>query len=315
VEIFSDCAKIFGHEFNPAGQKILLVYDKRGGFGDTLANLPYAAAFAKNFSCRVKIFLPEYLRDFAANLYPATEQTDSVTLDSYATFFLSMYGGIFPFCSVDFRHEQLERMAGKVLGMEILPPKATFAPTEPRICSEPYVCIGVQASKPTKGWLWPRGWEIVVGYLKSLGYRVFCIDRENFQCVDNYAAKIPPNAEDFTGDFPIMHRANMLHRAEFFVGLSSGLAWLANAVNCPVVMICGFSRDWFEFYTPYRVSNRLTCNGCLNDVRVNFLQDVCPRHKGTPRELECQKKISPRQVIDAIERLILDRNLTPPILR
>ena len=35
----------------------------------------------------------------------------------------------------------------------------------------------------------------------------------------------------------------------------------------------------------------------------------------TARELECQKKISQRQVINAIERLIIDKNLTPPILR
>ena len=125
---------------------------------------------------------------------------------------------------------------------------------------------------------------------------------------------MPDNAEDFTGDFSIMERANMLYHAEFFIGLSSGLAWLADAVNCPVVMIAGFSQDWFEFYTPYRVANRLVCNGCFNDVRVSFLT-VCPYQKGTSRELECQKKIYPAQVIDAINRLIVDENLTPPVLR
>ena len=108
----------------------------------------------------------------------------------------------------------------------------------------------------------------------------------------------------------------MLYHAEFFIGLSSGLAWVADAVACPVVMICGFSQDWFEFYTPYRVANRLVCNGCLNDIRVNFIEkNICPYHHGTERELECQKKISPQVVIDAINRLILDNNLTPPILR
>ena len=41
----------------------------------------------------------------------------------------------------------------------------------------PYVCIGVQASMTAKGWLYPHGWDIVVDYLKSLGYRVLCIDK------------------------------------------------------------------------------------------------------------------------------------------
>lgn len=107
----------------------------------------------------------------------------------------------------------------------------------------------------------------------------------------------------------------MLYYAEFFIGLSSGLAWLANVVDCPVVMICGFSKDWHEFHTPYRVMNRLVCNGCLNDLRVDFRKVKCPYHKGTERELECQKKISPRQVINVIDRLIADRNLTPPRLK
>ena len=103
----------------------------------------------------------------------------------------------------------------------------------------------------------------------------------------------------------------MLYHAEFFIGLGSGLSWLAYAVNCPVVMICGFSQDWCEFYTPYRVANRKVCNGCFNDYRVRYLDnEACPYHKNTPRALECQKKISPRMVLNAIERLILDKLVT-----
>ena len=80
-------------------------------------------------------------------------------------------------------------------------------------------------------------------------------------------------------------------------------------------MICGFSQDWAEFYTPYRVANRKVCNGCMNDSRVIFFDKcICPYHENTPRALECQKAISPRMVIEAIERLIIDKNLTPPAL-
>lgn len=106
----------------------------------------------------------------------------------------------------------------------------------------------------------------------------------------------------------------MLYHADFFIGLGSGLAWVADIVNCPVVLIAGFSLDWAEFYTPYRVANRMVCNGCFNDLRVKFIgKSLCPRHGGTPRELECQRRIYPQAVIDAIQRLILDRALIPPI--
>ena len=201
------------------------------------------------------------------------------------------------------------------MGLNILPPKPTFKPTALPVTRDPYVCIAVQSSGTVKGWLYPDGWEIVVEYLKRLGYRVFCIDKDAEQTNLGFTIRKPGGAEDFTGDRPIMERANMLYHAAFFIGLSSGLAWLAETVNCPVVMICGFSKSWSEFYTPYRVANRLVCNGCLNDMRVNFLstKSICPYHKGTPRELECQKKIHPRQVINAINRLIADKNLTPPL--
>lgn len=313
VEIFSG-AKIFDHTLNLRGKKILLAFDKNGGLGDTLALLPYAAEFAEKFSCRVMISLPEFLRELAANLYPTLPQIES-SPEIYATYFPMMNFGDFPTVPADIRSAPLNRMAGAILGLKTLPPKPTFTPTEPKIFSEPYVCIGVQASTPIKGWHWRRGWEIVVDYLNRLGYKVFCIDRENFQSDGKYSAEIPPNAENLTGDFTIVQRANILYHAEFFIGLSSGLAWLADVVGCPVVMICGFSDDWHEFHTPYRVANRLVCNGCYSDLRVRAFDNFCPYHRNSSRELECQRKISPRQVINAIEQLIIDRNLTPPVLR
>ena len=312
VEIFLDGRKIFSHVLNLDGQTVHLLFDRRSGLGDILAFLPFAQEFAKIYNCRVVISLPEYLRGLAENFYPAIEQVESPPPETYATYYPLINFGDFPIVPADVRNAPLSHMAGAILGISALPPKPTFKPTAPPITREPYVCIAVQASNPTKGWHYPGGWKIVVDYMKRLGYRVFCIDKKNFLSEGNYFSAMPTNAENFTGDFPIIERANMLHYAEFFIGLSSGLAWLADAVNCPVVMICGFSHDWHEFCTPYRVANRLVCNGCYNDLRVRAFDNFCPYQRGTSRELECQKKISPRQVINAIERLIIDRHLTPP---
>ena len=307
VEVFRDGRKIFSHVCNLSGRTVRVVFDAGAGLGDTLANLPFAPELGKRFNCRVVISLPAYLRELAANFYPTLEQVTTAPAETYATYYPVMNYGDFPTVPVDTRSSPLNRMAGVILGLNTLAPKPIFKPTAPPVTREPYVCIAVQASTPKKGWHWPRGWEIVVRYLKGLGLRVFCIDRKNFQRDGDYTAQLPADAEDFTGDRPILERANMLYHAKFFIGLGSGLAWLADAVNCPVVMIGGFSQDWCEFYTPYRVANRLVCNGCFNDLRVSWLKEHCPYHKGTPREFECQKKISPRQVLDAIERLIVDK--------
>ena len=314
VEIFRDGEKIFSHTFNPEGYSVLFLLRDYAPLGDTLALFPTVEEFRRQFNCEVCVIVPEYLKEITANLYPEIKQVDCMSFEHYAIFFLVTFMGDLPYVSVDCRNDSMERSASRVIEVNNLPAKPIFKPTASRICAEPYVCIGVQTSTPTKCWLYPGGWEIVVDYLKSLGYRVFCIDKEKFQREGYYSVAMPQNAEDLTGDFSIMERANMLYHAEFFIGLSSGLAWVANAVDCPVVMISGFSKNWHEFYTPYRVINRLVCNGCFNDVRVAFMNG-CPYHKGTARELECQKKISPRQVITAIERLIIDKNLVPPIFQ
>ena len=192
-----------------------------------------------------------------------------------------------------------------ILGLKNIPQLPTFTPTKSREIAEPYVCIAVQASGTRKGWHYPKGWDIIVDYLKNLGYRVLCIDKNKIETLEGYTCKKPDAAEDFTGDIPLIERANMLYYAEFFIGLSSGLSWLAHSVGCKVVMIGGFSQGWNEFYTPYRVINKFVCNGCYNDIAApTFKKKICWQYAGTERELECQKKISPRQVISAIERLI-----------
>lgn len=313
VEVFGGDVKIFDHVLNLENQPVTVVV-RLNGLGDVISILPAVAEFQKRHRCKLSILIPKYLREFAAQLYPEMNFVDAVNFESYATYFPTMCIGDYPSVPVDIRNMPMKFVTGRILGLSGQMPEPTFKPTLPPVTSDPYVCIAVQASNARKCWLYPGGWNIVVDYLKRLGYRVFCIDKNAVETSDGLTIQKPAGAEDFTGDFSILHRANMLYHAKFFIGLSSGLAWVADAVNCPVVMICGFSQDWFEFDTPYRVANRNVCNGCLSDVRVNFMGNICPNHGGTFRELECQKKISPRQVLNAIERLIVDRNLIPPIL-
>ena len=58
---------------------------------------------------------------------------------------------------------------------------------------------------------------------------------------------IPNGAEDETGDQPLTERARWLKHADFFIGLSSGLSWLAWAAGTPVVIISGFTHPLNEF--------------------------------------------------------------------
>jgi autotransporter strand-loop-strand O-heptosyltransferase len=152
----------------------------------------------------------------------------------------------------------------------------------------------------------PNGWREIVAFLKRPGYRVICIDQKPTHGTGLIWNHIANGAEDQTGNRLLSERARWLKHAEFFVGLSSGLSWLAWATGTPVVMISGFAHPTNEFETPYRVINYHACNSCWNDVRVRFdHQDYlwCPRHKGTPRQFECTGLITVEQVKATIKRI------------
>jgi autotransporter strand-loop-strand O-heptosyltransferase len=114
---------------------------------------------------------------------------------------------------------------------------------------------------------------------------------------------MPKGCVDKTGNLSFEERMSQIKGAEFFIGLSSGLSWLAWGVNVPVVLISGFTAKWNEFYTPYRVMNETVCNSCWNDVSCPFNKGDwfwCPRSK----DFECSKKITSSMVIEHIKKLI-----------
>jgi len=145
-----------------------------------------------------------------------------------------------------------------------------------------------------------------VPFLKEAGYRVICIDQKPVHGTGLVWNHIPNGAEDQTGDKLLAERARWLKHAEFYVGLSSGLSWLAWATHTPVVMISGFTHPTNEFATPYRVINYRTCNGCWTDPHLRFdHKDFlwCPRHKDTPRQFECTRLITVDHVKATLQRL------------
>lgn len=309
VEVYLSSKKVFEHILNLAGQKVF-IFMAGGVLGDTISMLPYVKAFQKYYNCEVALYPPDNFIDVCKQYLPEIELVSEVPKDCYATYCLAVFQLPPYLIPVDSRSWETDLAAMSVLGLPYKTPKIHYYPTANRQIREPYVCIAIQASGIMKRWLNPDGWDVVVDYLKRKGYRVLCIDG-SASCEDSgYIINMPAEAEDFTGMLPLQERINLLAYADFFVGLGSGLSWLAWACDIPVVLISGFSLPMGEFYTPYRVTNQLLCHGCYNDLRVNW-KDKCPYHKGTDREYECVKKISSRQVITAIERLIADRIINP----
>ncbi len=169
-----------------------------------------------------------------------------------------------------------------------------------------YVCIAVQSTNQCKLWK-ESGWDKVVRFLKKMGYKVLCIDQWNTfgnQDLDMWNT-IPKGAIDKTGPLPIQQRVKQINNCEFFIGLSSGLSWLAWALGKKVVMISGATKEINEFKSNcYRVQNKEVCHGCLNDESLGGIYeppwDYCPKNK----KMECYKKISFDMVKEKIQEAI-----------
>ena len=295
---------VFDYLYDATNRRVHF-YFYHAGMGDRIVLFPYMEAFRKKWNCRLSCTVDPYLQELINLYFPAIECMEPPS-DSYATYFPA------PSFSVLFAPEKIikvpmEKFGQQIFGLNCVE-KIVYTPTKPRQIIEPYVCIAAQTSATIKTWLNPNGWSEVVAYLKRRGYRVLCIDKNREQTSHGITVKMPEGAEDFTGDLPLSERVNLLAHAEFFIGMPSGLSWLAWASNVPVVLISGITAWWYEFSASYRVVNRLVCHGCYNDTTIPWATfENCPYHQGTERAYECQRKISARQVINAIDELIDDK--------
>jgi autotransporter strand-loop-strand O-heptosyltransferase len=311
IEVLRDGETVFEHQYSAENRDVLIQFPV-GTLGDVLAWFPYAARFAEVHRCRLTCAMSDFIIPLFRDAYPHITFVphDKVRPETfYATYCMGLFfddeDNTWQPC--DFRHVGLHRTAGYILGVDPTEQAPMMAlPDESRPIQERYVCIATQSTTQAKYWNNPTGWREVVGFLKQAGYRVICIDQKPVHGGGLVWNHIPHGAEDETGDRPLVERARWLRHAAAFIGLSSGLSWLAWSAGAPVVLISGVTHPTNEFATPFRVVNYHSCNSCWNDPRIRFdHKDFlwCPRHAGTPRQFECTRLITADHVKAVIARV------------
>jgi autotransporter strand-loop-strand O-heptosyltransferase len=141
------------------------------------------------------------------------------------------------------------------------------------------------------------GWQMVVDYLNENNFKVYNVSYEDTIKLNNVL--------NFNKEDDLEVATNHIVSSKLFIGLSSGLSWLAWAYNIPVVMISGFTKTHNEFEC-YRVSNEQGCSGCFNVFKN--IKNRCPIFLNTERENECHKRISPEMVISKIKQALADQD-------
>ncbi len=282
--------------------KPINIINESGSLGDSIAWIPIVNEFAIQNRSKVNLYTPN--KELFINEYPMINFHDYCQKPSDNNNHTYKIGC---FNESDWKPYSLQEIASNILGIKHKEKKCKldFDRTKKSNFNKKYVCIATQSTAQCKYWNNKEGWSKVVSYLKSLDYDVVCIDKYYGYGAKGVTNIIPENVIDKTGDLPLEDRINDLYHCEFFIGLGSGLSWLAWACEKSVIMISGFSDPKSEFYTPYRVHNKNVCNSCWNDLNCTFDRSNwlwCPKDKN----FECSSEITFDMVKEKIDLCIQD---------
>ena len=274
--------------------------------GDTLAWVPYVEEFRKKHDCTVVcstfwnyLFIAEYPN--ITFVEPGTEVHNITAAYSI---------GVFSGAHTDFdsnRHPTapntipLQQVAADILGIpytEIRPRITT--PDLPK--DNTLITIALHSTTQSRYWNNPTGWQEVVDWLRGEGYTVKLLSKEG----DGYMGNANPTGVVAHPDGSIATVLEEISKSKLFIGISSGLSWLAWAANTPVMLISGPTDDFLEMQECVRISAPAgKCSSCWSRHKFNPGDwNWCPDHKDTPRQFECSKTITSEQVISELKKIL-----------
>ena len=273
---------IYKNTLNFTNKRVFIVLDSKS-LGDTIAWAEYALEFKKKHNCHVVLstFWNKILD------YPELELVEpGTTVNCYALYRIGWKWNSDKepvLCNT----VPLQQAASNILGLEFKQVKPKLKYTYLLGTRSNYVAIATNSTMECKFWT-REGWQEVINYLHNLGYSVVNVSKE-----DN-----PFDNCDKIINTDIENTMDVIAGAKLFIGLSSGLSWLAWALNQKVVMISNFTEADHEFDC-YRVTKPDVCNSCWNDPKIKLDPHWlwCPRNKN----FECQRSISASMVIDKIK--------------
>jgi autotransporter strand-loop-strand O-heptosyltransferase len=294
---------VFDETLDLAGKKVYIQLDSKA-LGDTIAWFPYAEEFRKKHQCEVHV--GTFHQELFASTYPNLTVRGPGAAEAegfYAAYIVGTCDNDYNRNKNNWRLIPLQQTATDILGLPMTEIRARIArPTDPAPVADKYVAIAEFSTFDAKEWLHPGGWQAVLEYLKSKGYAIVSVSKEQTRLANLFPLGIISR-----NDRSLSETINNIQHAEFFIGVASGCSWLAWALEVPTVIISGFTEPYSEMTDCYRVINKSVCTGCYNDKELAFdrgNRKWCPRNKN----MECSTSITPAMVTSAIDRLLRDRS-------
>ena len=322
IKIWDENDLLLNYGFDLKDKTVLIAFVSNA-IGDTLAWIPYIEEFRKKHKCKV------HCVTFHNNLFK-TEYPDIYFIDGYhstdkISYFKDMFNkmGEEPYAIYQigwFVYQQemdvgqnrmgvnipnnpfnipLQRAAADGLG---LPYKEIRPKLERSNLLSPitgrYVAISEYASNyggRNKMWTRKDGWQDVVDWLNQNGYKVIVISKERTRL---------KGVIDLTGDdYSLKDRINHIQHADLFIGVSSGLAWLAWGIGVPVVMISNATSELHEFQSGNtRILDKPKCDDCDKVYKPYGMElDVCQKHQ----KMDLNSRITSEMVIEKLKQKLV----------
>jgi autotransporter strand-loop-strand O-heptosyltransferase len=304
VMVKEDNDIIFQDKFTLKNKRVYIALES-SSLGDSLAWFPYTEEFRKKHDCQ--LIVSTFNNDLFESQYPDIQfvKPGEVVNNLSAMYCIGWFYGDdgspnLDKCPYDFRNQPLQKTAADILGLEFeeVRPKLNV----PIVEKQKRVGIAIHGTAQSKYWNNPTGWQEVTDHLISLGYEVVIYSKEG----DGYMGNNHPVGATKFPSGSLKDLITGMASCEFFIGIGSGLSWLAWAINLPIVLISGFSEDYTETQTnTWRVINKNVCTGCFNTHKLDPSDwNWCPVNKGTNNQFECTRSITSQMVITEINNLI-----------
>lgn len=292
TKVWQDGTLIYENTLDLTNKRVLICFESKS-LGDTIGWMPYVEEFRKKHNCKM-ICSTFWNRLFD---YPEIEfiEPGQVVENVYALYRIGYFDNINknPHNPITI---PLQQTASGILGLEHkeIRPVLAYKPnySVPTLATKSkYITIATNSTSGCKFWT-KEGWQGLINWLVSQGYEIYNTSLEP-NSFDNCTQITTPSLES---------KMDWIAGSNFFIGLSSGLSWLAWAMGKQVVMISNFSEDWNEFEC-IRITNKDVCHGCWQTTPFNPGDWNWCKHKGTNRQFECHTSITAEMVIDKIKSI------------
>jgi autotransporter strand-loop-strand O-heptosyltransferase len=229
--------------------KKILIIIKSKSIGDTIAALPYVEKYQlAKLEDDVYLKISSWLIPFFESVYKTINfiiETDNNVFDEIIELKYNF-------------NKNIQQVYAEGLGFfdfKYIRPKILIPEMERPIKSK-YVSIGIHSTSQLKYWNHPLGiesqpfspyWNELCHMIRKKGYTPVVVELDEMFGAHPYRNGLPSKANKKYGQ-SFIESMNYIYHSEFYIGLSSGMSWVAHAMNKPVVMISNFTEDWMLEY-------------------------------------------------------------------